>query len=320
MGEHFSAARAIVDYRSDLERALPDLRVLRECLHQATGGPRDFVSQQWLQLSSVVVAFKPDLIIELGRGYGNSTCAFALATKMLSPQPCRTLSLCLADSFATVSRPFIEANYPDRALFSQLDARTGDIRAFDFTAHVAAAKRVFVFWDAHGYGLAQVILAKLFRLLEHKPHLAVVHDMADLKYMDPALRRYEAKPDWERLGSAPPKFILGDVGSQFEEGIALVDFLGRNSIPFRSAESSYFEELGADENANLIATFGDDFSRLGFWYSFSLNEADGRTLSFPELPIDVPETAPATAAASTEESPVPSRRPFLSWLTSGRRS
>jgi len=315
MAQHFSAARAIVDGRAELEETLPQLRALRDCLHAATGGPRDFVNQQWLQLISVVNAFKPDLIIELGRGYGNSTCAFALAAKMLGSPSCRILSLCLADSFATISRPYIEANFPDPSLFSRLDVRTGDIQAFDFAPHIANAERVFVFWDAHGYDLAQAILSNLFRLLEHKPHLAVVHDMADLKYMDSNLRRYDSGADWLKLGSAPPKYVLGNVGAQYEEGIALVDFLGRNGIPFRSAESSYFEELNTEETASLEQAFGNDYSRYGFWYSFSLNEAEA-PISFPVVPtVEKPtEQSPDTPPVA---APPPPKRSFLSWLISG---
>jgi hypothetical protein len=302
--EHFSAAKAIWDNRERIAQVLPELRELRDTLHDATGGPRDFVRQQWLQLASVVYAFKPDLIIELGRGYGNSTCAMAFGVSLLAPQPCRMLSLCLSTSFAEISRPRLEPRFG--SLFQPLTALTCDISGRDFSADLAAARRVFVFWDAHGYELAQDLLGGLFQALQDTPHLSVVHDMADLKYMGLDFRRHDSSDKWMALGSAPPKYVLGDVGAQYEEGIALVDFLSRNGLPFRSAESSYFDELSEDQHCELKAIFGDDFSRYGFWYSFSLNErAEGRVLTFP------PRPEPSAAA---EPPPARKRGGLLGWL------
>jgi hypothetical protein len=284
MTKQFSPARAIWDNRESLLEILPRMRDLRGLLQEAIGGPRDFIHQQWLQLISVVHAFQPDLIIELGRGYGNSTTAFAMASKMLRPRPCRTLSLCLSSVFEETSLPYLQPRLQDATFFSELDARTCDIRSFDFAPHLASARRVFVFWDVHGYDLAIDLLSNLFPLLEGRQHLVVVHDMADLRHMEPQLRRYDSGSEWLNVGTAPPKYILGDVGAQYEEGIALVDFLGRNGIPFHSAESSYFEELSDDECDHLTRHFGSDFSRYGFWYYFSLTEAQASSLTYPPNP------------------------------------
>jgi hypothetical protein len=74
---------------------------------------------------------------------------------------------------------------------------------------------------------------------------------------------------------------VDSIGAQYDEGIALVDFLGRHRIAFYSAESSYFSDLTEEQMNELDALFGADFSRFGFWYYFSLNEGCGRTFSFP---------------------------------------
>ncbi len=307
MTNAFDAAQAIWDNRKRLAEALPELRAVRTALQSATGGPRDFVQQQWLQLVSAVYAFKPDLIIELGRGYGNSTCAMAIAAKMLQPQPCRILSLCLSNSFAEITRPRLDSDLGDGSLFAPLEALTCDISNYDFSDDVAGAKRIFVFWDAHGYDLAMGLLAGLFQLLQSKPHLALVHDMADLKYVDQECRRYGSDASWLKFGSAPPKYILGDVGSQYEEGIALVDFLGRNRIPFRSAESSYFTGLTDAQTKELTQLFGTDFSRFGFWYSFSLNERGEEPLTFPTPTVAL--TAVSAPPELASESPGPKGDP-----------
>ncbi len=308
MTEHFSAARAIWENRERLAQALPELRDLRSTLEVATGGPRDFVRPQWLQLVSVVYAFKPDLIIELGRGYGNSTCAMAFAARLLAPQPCRMISLCLSDSFEKVSRPHVQSSFG--ALFDPLTALTCDITGRDFSADLAGARRVFVFWDAHGYDLAQDLLAGLFPLLQGRPHLALVHDMADLKYVSQDFRGYDSANKWLGIGTAPPKYILGDVGTQYEEGIALVDFCSRNRLPLRSAESSYFDELSEEQYRELVATFSEDFSRYGFWYSFSLNERGERSLTFPPRAMSA---ASVPKVVESPRTPIPKSRHFA-WL------
>jgi hypothetical protein len=311
MVKHFSAAQAIWNNRIRLSEALPEIRTVRSTLQDAIGGPRDFVHQQWLQVVSAVYEFKPDLIIELGRGYGNSTCALSVAAKMLRPAPCRILSLCLASSFVEISRPFLETHLEEKSLFEPLTALQCDIQAYDFARDVEKAQRIFIFWDAHGYDLAMALLAKLFPLLQGKPHLALVHDMADLKYMDQHLRRYGTEEAWLKAGSSAPKYVLGDVGSQFDEGVALVDFLGRNQIPFRSAESSYFSELSQEQLAELSELFGADFSRYGFWYCFSLNDAEGAPISFPPSPPPPTQAAPPSEAVANSARP---KRSFFRFL------
>jgi hypothetical protein len=301
----FSPAAALWHNREALTKAMPEIAAVRSALEMATGGPRDFIRQQWLQLVSAVYDFKPDLIIELGRGYGNSTCAMAMAIKMLRPSPCRLLSLCLATSFVEISKPHLDATLPDKSLLSSVEALNEDIARFDFSSHLAKAQRVFVFWDAHGYDLAMNLLARLFPILAEKAHLVIVHDMADLKHLGEQYRRYEDEP-WKGTGSAPAKYILGDVGCQYEEGIALVDFLGRNRLPFRSAESSYFSELTEEQAAELGQRFGSDFSRLGFWYYFSLNGAADRSLTFP-----IPPPEPALAAPNHARSGKKKKKPSL---------
>lgn len=38
--------------------------------------PGDLAPHQWISLAAFALDFQPDLIIELGRGYGNSTAMF----------------------------------------------------------------------------------------------------------------------------------------------------------------------------------------------------------------------------------------------------
>src|SRR5437899_2910854 len=138
----FSPAAALWNNRAKLVEALPEIQMVRDTLERGIGGRRDFVRQQWLQLASVVLEFKPDLILELGRGYGNSLCAMALGLKMLRPQPARLVSLCLASEFNELSRPYLETHLADPSLLGPADVLTKNILDHDFTADLQAAQRV----------------------------------------------------------------------------------------------------------------------------------------------------------------------------------
>jgi hypothetical protein len=291
----FSPARALWDHRHDLAKAWSELRHMRGHLQDMMGGPRDFGKPQSLQLASMVYAFKPDLIVELGRGYGNSTCAMAFAAKMLRPQECRFVSLCLSDAFNRESLPYLKSHLKDPGILDPVEALETDILTFDFAPVIASAKRVFVFWDAHGFDVAQTILTRLLRPLRDRPHVAVIHDMADLTYMPEDLKQFGSDSKWLAYGTAGPKYILGNVGAQYEEGVALVDFASRNRLTLSSAESSYFRDLTEAQAGELEKEFGDDFSRYGYWYYFSLNGLADRAISFPEIP---PLPSSASVAAS----------------------
>jgi hypothetical protein len=51
-------------------------------MHRLVGSPPlDLPIENWSELHEHTVAFRPDLVLELGRGYGNSTCVFTRPRK-----------------------------------------------------------------------------------------------------------------------------------------------------------------------------------------------------------------------------------------------
>src|SRR5262249_10579867 len=61
-------------------------------LSRTIGRPSDLQPYQFAQLVAACLDFEPDLIIELGRGLGNSTCAFVHAANELGHGRTRVLS------------------------------------------------------------------------------------------------------------------------------------------------------------------------------------------------------------------------------------
>ena len=72
-------SEALWNQRARLVEREGRLRALRS----AVGEPNDLWLFQWAQLFCYTVEFRPDLIIDLGRGHGHSTCCFLEAAKVL---------------------------------------------------------------------------------------------------------------------------------------------------------------------------------------------------------------------------------------------
>ena len=76
-------------------------------LSAAVGRPTDLNLYQWAQFAGFAFEFRPDLIVELGRGMGNSTCCFLEVANLLGGmRACRVTSLCLSEDWfeSTVPR------------------------------------------------------------------------------------------------------------------------------------------------------------------------------------------------------------------------
>src|SRR5580658_766940 len=85
----FSPARAYWNQRSALAATRARILALRDAIDRAS----DLRPGQWAQLIAVTMEFKPDVILELGRGSGNSTVAFTEAVNRMGGKA-RVLSIC----------------------------------------------------------------------------------------------------------------------------------------------------------------------------------------------------------------------------------
>ncbi len=90
---HATPGQAFWNQRHVLAALSPRLRTMID----AVAHPRDMTLSQWAQLIAFTLEFRPDLILELGRGFGNSTCCFLESARHLEENgsSCRLVSLCL---------------------------------------------------------------------------------------------------------------------------------------------------------------------------------------------------------------------------------
>lgn len=304
----FNAGLACWEQRDTLAAAAGLLRRLMG----SVGRPTDLSASQWGQLFAAAVQFEPDLVLELGRGCGNSTCVFASAAMSTGA---RVVSLCLSDQWRTGTRPRVAPLVPPDWL-ARVDAREGDICAVDFDAILRDDPRVLVFWDAHGFDLAEHVLGRLLPALAGREHLVLMHDLSDARFEGGQDRQsYGGHGLWRGNNWSGPRVRLGHVDSAVEQAVAVVDFTSRNAVPLRSAAEDLHGVFDPDPDrlALMQALLGDLFALDAHWFHFSLNERPG-PYGFPAVrPLPPPPAAPlplleAPRAAQAPAVATPVRR------------
>lgn len=262
--------QALYAQREHLAQHFPRWRRLQELV----GRPQDLAPAQWLQLAGFALDYRPDLIIELGRGYGNSTAMFLEVARQLGD--CRVISLCNSDAWRRKTLPKLVREY-DRDWFA-----AGQICEVDIlrtTIDLEGSQRCLLFWDAHGFAVAEWVLGHLMPRLAERSQRIVLHDMADRRYcgLD---RSYQATPLWKGGNADLPGMHLGNLFSRVGQAVSALDFTTRNELRLCSADES-LHALSAGQAAELEASFGDWFDRTAQWYWFSLEDAPGE-LVFPD--------------------------------------
>lgn len=247
----------------------------------AVGDPQSLIPAQWIQLMAFVLEFKPDLILELGRGFGNSTCAFTETCHLMAPEPCEVVSLCISKSWDFHTAPRLKKVVKDE-WFKPLRTIKADILEFNFEQVLLNKKRVVVFWDAHGFDIAECVLGSLLPLIKDRDHLVIMHDLSDNRYNGEQLRYYADKGLWKgRNNFSGLRVWIENMESGVEQVVAINDFSQRNRITLHSSDESYFTEISDEQWKKMVETFGfNQVSRNGHWFWFSLNEAS-MEITFP---------------------------------------
>lgn len=267
-------------------------------LEKAIDNLSNLSSPQWAQLFSFALEFRPSLILELGRALGNSTCVFTEAANRFPAGSCRVVSLCNTDAWEAHTVPRLRKLVPPD-WFSPLHAVCTDILTWDYRALVRPDDRVFVFWDAHGFEIAECVFGGLLPLLADKSHVVAMHDMSDARYLSPEQDSYQGRRIWMGPSSTGTgaRLRLGHINSEVAQAVAVVDFCSRNRLTLESADHSFYTEIGRDSARaeELRQTLGEaHFSLEAHWFWFSLNERPG--------PFTFPAFAPRAVAPPRRRS------------------
>jgi cephalosporin hydroxylase len=173
--------------------------------------PFDLPFESWFDLYELVIAFQPDLVLELGRGWGNSTCVLTEAANLGG---FRVVSVSFDSEHAWETRTARRLEQVvERDWFVPLTVLHDDIRTLDFQPLVAGSPRVFVFWDAHGVDVADAVLLHLVPVLPVENRV-VVDDIWPTPHLYGLEATHRAGPLW----------------SQFDELLPLWDYLTEHQV------------------------------------------------------------------------------------------
>lgn len=269
-------ASAIWRQRHALARVRPATRALHDALraYMPPDHPGDLPFHEWGQLIASALEFAPDVILEVGRGYGNSTLSFTQAANALAPLECRVVSVCRHPWQEAYAAVLPAAPAPE--WFSPLLVLNGDVRDLDFKEALGNAGRVLVFWDAHGYDVADCLLGKLMPLLADREHMVIMHDIGDARYQE--AQSYNGFGTWKGEEIWPgPMVRLGNVFATVQQAVSIVDFTSRNGITLHSAVHSLRTAFPAraSETREIEELLGNFFDIRSGCAWFTLNEANG---------------------------------------------
>jgi hypothetical protein len=179
--------------------------------------PFDLPLESWSELYDLTVAFRPDLVLELGRGWGNSTCVFTEAANTLG---CRVISIGFDSERAWETRTALRMKQiVDPDWFEPLTVVQDDITTLDFDPLLDGSTRTLVYWDAHGGEVAEAVLGRLLPALPTE-NKVVVDDIWRTPTLYGLQAEYRAGPLW----------------SQFEEMLPVWDYLSERQIEFESGD------------------------------------------------------------------------------------
>jgi hypothetical protein len=132
-----------------------------------------------------------------------------------------------------------------------------------------------VFWDAHGFDIAECVLGRILPIVATVEHLVIMHDLSDTRYSSEEHLEYGEYGLWKGNNWSGPRLKLGIIDSAVEQSIAVLDFATRNHITLDSADHSFHTALTPEQQSEMREQLGELFDSQGHWFYFSLNERPG---------------------------------------------
>lgn len=266
----FNSAIALWNQRFKLKQTKLRLKQLAD----AVGYISDSSLSQYAQMFAITLEFKPDLIVEFGRGEGNSTAVFTEAANQLDNS--FVISICLSNDWQNKTSHNIAKIVP-KPWFDKLDDHIVNILDVQFKDLIKGKKKILFLWDAHGWDIAEYILGKVLPSLAPREHLVLIHDVS---YFDPKSvdASYIAGNIWKGYAGDdvknPPYIVLNSMTSPFEEIIALYDFASRNSLKIHSVQEEINDIYKKDQAKasmlkKLLGKAFSDSSSSFQWFSLN---------------------------------------------------
>ncbi|UBF29687.1 glycosyltransferase [Kovacikia minuta CCNUW1] len=266
-GDRVTPAAALWNQRFSVLEAGDQLRSLFE----AVGHSTMLMLNQWFQWYALALDLKPDLILELGRNWGNSTCVFTEAANQLGN--CRVVSLCPSTSWAEITQPHL-AQIVSELWFRVLDPKVTDIPAADVETIIGDSQCVLLLWNVSGSDNTEFVLGRILPLLRNRRHVVIVPNISDTRYTGVSVS-YGEQGLWRNQDGRSNQLILDHLSFTDEKVISILEFAARNRFMFHSADHSFLTDITGNQMIDLINLSVDRlFWQNSHWFWFSLNEID----------------------------------------------
>lgn len=233
---------------------------------------------QGLMLSACTIDLAPTLILDLGTGFGNSASVFAIASKAES----RVLTFDIVHNW----RASLENHLaPLAAKLECVEPIVGDILQFDFSQLLSNAERVLVFWDAHGFDIAEKVLGEIMPTIADRPHLIICHDMSDGRFTSPEGKHYGERRPWRgmdefyRQSEQFGYVFTGWPVTLVDQVIPILDFCARNDIEFHSFDYDLHRLLPEEVTKSTLTSLDLPVHQCFHMGYFTMNETTSR--NFP---------------------------------------
>jgi hypothetical protein len=224
---------------------------------------------------ALALDFKPDLILEVGRGAGHSTCALTQASHLLSPEgECEVVSLCPSAIWNEEVEPRLR-NFLPASWFGPLAVHQASPSDFDFSQVLSNRRRILVYWSDQSVEAAVCLLGKVLPTIADHPHLIAVHNLFDIRHMPRESYGYGENVWWKTGQLTQDMAYFGRYCGKASLVAPISDFLSRNGIEAYSADHSFALGFSNDQINEMLRLFGDNefslFKPYGCWSYFSLN-------------------------------------------------
>ena len=200
--------------------------------------------RQGLCLAALCLERSPDVVLDLGTGRGNSAAVFSVVAKMLQGLG-HDLTI---HTFDTQNRWKVETSAKlDADIAKRVVPHVGDLTEFNFDPVLKSAGSVLVFWDAHGFAVADTVLTRVMPIIAERRHIVVCHDISDNRF-HLQRRSYGGLPFWRGMDHFYDKrntteINIGWISTVVDQILPLTDFCFRNDIEIFSFDYQIRHEL-----------------------------------------------------------------------------
>ncbi len=293
-----TAGLALWNQRHRIKAALPRLEGMLDAIlseHHMVMLPEEYP-----KLYAIAREFQPDLILEVGRLLGNTTCVLTEAVQDLEGSS--VLSICLTDMWFVRTLPKIKSLL-SASWLEKLDARVMNFVELDVEKCFQGKQRVLFLLDAHGWLVAEYTLGVVLPQLLKLEHLVLVHDIIVPTHYSSEVRSkyfgsdasktyvvesYGGSGIWKGESENPSQLIfVNGLAGQYVEFLALVDFAERNKLKLCSVEEDIRREIECrpERRSEMLSLLGERmYSPASAFVWIDLNRAERKSsLHFPRF-------------------------------------